>query len=68
MPAPSLSKIDTLGVASVGLANGKIQTIFCFRHGNQMNMLCEAPHYVKLILHPLEIITIFKSSTRYHST
>jgi hypothetical protein len=33
-----------------------------------VNVLCEAPHYVKLILHPLEIITIFKSSTRYHST
>ena len=39
MPAPSLSKIDAPGVASVGLANGKIQTLFCFRHGNQMNMV-----------------------------
>ena len=39
-----------------------------FSMHDQVDVLCEAPHYVKLILHPLEIITIFKSSTRYHST
>jgi hypothetical protein len=37
--SPSFTEIDTPGVASVCLPNGKIQTIFCFGYGNQVNVI-----------------------------
>jgi hypothetical protein len=67
MATPCPFDIKIGGISAVDMVHdlGKIAGL---RIQQQVIMLCEAPHYVKLILHPLEIITIFKSSTRYHST